>query len=65
MVKQVTFAPGQRTKTMHQNQNNAPAHNVLSVKQFLANKYITVLEQPLYSPDLDHCVFYLFSKLSR
>jgi hypothetical protein len=29
-------------------QDNAPAHNVLSVKQFLANKNITVMEQPPY-----------------
>jgi hypothetical protein len=27
-------------------QDNAPAHNALSVKQFLANKNITVLEHP-------------------
>jgi transposase len=39
------------------------AHNALSVKQFLANKNITVLEQPLYSPDLTPCDFYLFPKI--
>jgi len=33
-------------------QENARAHNALSVKQFLANKNITVLEHPPYSPDL-------------
>jgi len=33
-------------------QGNAPAHNTLSVKQFLANKNITVLEHPPYLPDL-------------
>jgi transposase len=32
--------------------NNAPAHKVLSVKQFLAQKLITEMEHPLYSPDL-------------
>jgi histone-lysine N-methyltransferase SETMAR len=39
-------------------QDNAPAHNALSVKQFLANHKITVL----YSPDLAPCGFYLFPK---
>jgi transposase len=40
-----------------------PAHNALSVKQFLANKNITVLEHPPYSPDLAPCDFYLFPKI--
>jgi histone-lysine N-methyltransferase SETMAR len=44
-------------------QDNAPAHNALSVKQFLANKNITVLEHPLYSPDITPCDFYLFPKI--
>jgi len=44
-------------------QDNAPAHNALSVKQFLANKNITVLEHPLYSPDLALCDFCLFPKI--
>ena len=44
-------------------QENAPAHNALSVKQSLANKNITVLEHPPYSPDLAPCNFYLFSKI--
>jgi len=34
---------------------NAPAHNTLSVEQFLTNKNITVLEHPPYSPDLAPC----------
>jgi transposase len=38
--------------------NYAPAHNALSVKQFLANKNITVLEHPPYSPDLAPCDFF-------
>jgi histone-lysine N-methyltransferase SETMAR len=33
-------------------QDNVPAHNALSMKQFLANKNSTVLEHPPYSPDL-------------
>jgi len=32
--------------------DNAPAHTALSVREFLANKQITVLEHPAYSPDL-------------
>jgi len=35
----------------------------MSVKQFLANKNITVLQQPPYSPDLTPCNFYLFPKM--
>ena len=45
-------------------QDNAPAHNVLSVKQFLASKNITVLEHPPYSPDLAPCDFFLFPKIN-
>ena len=44
-------------------QDNAPAHNASSVKQFLANKNITVLEYPPYSPDLTPCDFCLFPKI--
>ena len=41
-------------------QDKAPAYNALSVKQFLANKNITVLEHPPYSPDLASCDFCFF-----
>ena len=44
-------------------QDNAPAHSALSVKQFLAEKRITVLEHPPYSPDLAPCDFFLFPKV--
>jgi histone-lysine N-methyltransferase SETMAR len=44
-------------------QDNAPAHNALSVEQFLANKNITVLEHSPYSPDLAPCYFCLFAKI--
>jgi len=44
-------------------QDNAPAHNASSVKHFLANKNITALEHPCYSPDLAPCNFYLFPKI--
>jgi len=52
MEKRVDFA-----------QDNAPAHNALSLKQFLANKNITVLEHPPYSADLTPCDFCLFLKI--
>jgi len=32
--------------------NNAPAHTALPVREFSATKQITVLEHPVYSPDL-------------
>nr|CAH7723476.1 unnamed protein product [Callosobruchus chinensis] len=48
---------------MTKHQDNAPAHNALSVKQFLAKKSIPVLEHPPYSPDLAPCDFYLFPKI--
>jgi len=44
-------------------QNNAPAHAALSVQQFLVDKNIATLQNPLYSPDLAPCHFFLFSKL--
>ena len=43
--------------------DNAPAHNALSIRQFLAEKNISVLEQPRYSPDLALCDSFLFPKL--
>ena len=44
-------------------QDNAPAHNILFMKQLLANRNITVLEHPPCSPDLAPCNFYLFPKI--
>ena len=44
-------------------QDNVPAHNALSVKKFLANKNITVLEHPPYPPDFTACDFCLFPKI--
>ena len=43
--------------------HNAPAHNALSIRQFLAEKNIAVLQQPPCSPDLALCDFLLFPKL--
>ena len=33
-------------------QDNAPAHNALSIRQFLAERNVTMLDHPPYSPDL-------------
>ena len=46
-------------------QDNAPAHNALSIRQFLAERNVTVLNHPPYSPDLAPCDFFLFSKLKE
>ena len=43
--------------------DNAPAHSVLSIRQFLEESYVPTLEQPPYSPDLVPCDFFLFPKL--
>ena len=43
--------------------DNVPAHTALSIREFLTQKNIAVLEQPPYSPDLAPCDFFLFSKL--
>ena len=42
---------------------DAPAHNALSVKRFLAKNNIPVTEHPPYSPDLAPCDFFLFPKI--
>jgi hypothetical protein len=46
-------------------QDNAPAHNALSVKRFLMKYKITMLEHPPYSPDLAPCDFFLFQKIKE
>lgn len=45
------------------NQDNAPAHNALSVKRYLAARGTPVLEHAPYSPDLAPCDFFLFPKI--
>lgn len=39
------------------------AHNAISVKQILADKHISALEHPPYSPDLVPYDFNLFPKI--
>jgi hypothetical protein len=43
--------------------DNAPAHKVLSVRQFLAQKSITEMENPPFSPYLALNDFWLFPKI--
>ena len=45
--------------------DNAPAHTALSIRKFLADKNITVLGQPPYSPDFAPCDFFLFPKVKN
>jgi hypothetical protein len=45
--------------------NNATTHTVLSVREFLATKQITVLDHPAYSPDLAPNDFFLFPKIKE
>ena len=45
--------------------DNAPAHNALGIREFLAKNKIAVLEQPPNSPDLAPRNFFLFSKLKE
>jgi len=45
--------------------NNAPAHMALSVREFLATKQITVLEHPAYSPDLGPSNYFMFPKIKE
>ena len=45
--------------------DNAPAYMALCVREFLATKQITVLEHPVYSPDLAPSDFFLFPKIKE
>jgi len=45
--------------------DNAPAHNTLGIREFLAKNNNAVLEQPPYFPDLAPCDFFLFPKLNE
>jgi len=46
-------------------QDNAPAHTALSVREFLATKQMTVLDHPVYSPDLAPSDIFLFPKIKE
>ena len=53
------------TRSWLLHQENAPAHNALGIREFLAKNNIAVLKQPTYSPDLAPCGFFLFPKLKK
>jgi hypothetical protein len=42
--------------------DNAPSHNSVVTRQFLAKYKIAVISHPPYSPDLSPCNFFLFPK---
>jgi transposase len=43
--------------------DNAPTHNATIVKQYLAQRKVTVLDKPPYSPDLAPADYFLFQKV--
>jgi len=45
--------------------DNAPAHDALRVREFLAKNSITKMDLPPYLPDLVPCDFWLFPKLKK
>jgi len=45
--------------------DNAPAHDALRVREFLAKNSITKMDHPTYSPDLAPCNFGLLPKLKN
>ena len=47
----------------HFHQDNAPVHNSILVTYYLTKMGIKTVPQPLYSPDLASCDFWLFPKL--
>ena len=47
----------------HFHQDNAPVHNSIPVTDYLTRMGIKTVPQPLYSPDLASCDFWLFPKL--
>ena len=43
--------------------DNAPAHSAISVRQFLSQKMVAVLDNPPYTPDLAPADFFVFHRL--
>ena len=52
-----------RTWMLHH--DNAPCHTAVSINEFLAEKNIHMVPQPLYSPDLSPYDFFLFPRLKN
>jgi len=45
--------------------DNAPVHDALRVREFLAKNSITKMHHPPYLPDITPCDFWLFPKLKN
>jgi hypothetical protein len=60
-----TSGRGKKTREMDNcwmlHYGNVPCHMSLSIHCFLTDKYIPVLLQPTYSPNLSPCDFWLFT----
>jgi histone-lysine N-methyltransferase SETMAR len=49
--------------TLFDSKPERPSHNATIVKQFLAQRKVTVLDHPPYSPDLASADYFLFPKV--
>jgi len=61
--KETVKKPKLWLKNWNLHHGNAPAHKTLSVKEFLAQKSITEMKHPPYSPDLASNDFLLFTEI--
>jgi len=52
-----------RTWILHH--DNAPWHTAVSINEFLTERSIPIVPQPLFSPDLSPCDFFLFARLKN
>ena len=50
---------------LHFHQDNAPVYNSILVTDYLTKMGIKLVAQPLHSPDVAPCDFWLFSKLNE
>jgi transposase len=57
--------PGLWPNTWILHHDSAPTHDALRVREFLAKKPITKMDNPPYSPELAPCNFWLFPKLKN
>jgi len=64
-VKGKSFVPQkwQNQNLIIHHKKKAPSNRSFKVSQFLANKNMTVIPDPPFSPDLAPCDFFLFPKL--
>jgi len=53
----------ERTWMLHH--DNAPCHTAVSINEFLAEKNISMVPQPHYSPDLSPCDFFVFPQAQK